>query len=86
MATKYRIAVPATLYFDAEFDGEPTAVNKQEALWEVMDASKETKRASDSGILDLSEHKQVWRDAVKVARAAGATDQEIAEAEKEGQE
>ena len=60
-------------------------MTKDEALWLVLDAARETKRASDSGLLDLSEQKREWRESVETALAAGATEREIATAEKEGQ-
>jgi hypothetical protein len=59
-------------------------IKKREALWDVMDAVQETRRASDSGLLDLSEQKRAWRDAISVARKLGATELEIKDAEKEG--
>lgn len=61
-------------------------MTKTDALWAVMDAARETRRASESGVLDLSEQKQSWRAAVDVARESGATESEIKEAEKEGSE
>ena len=60
-------------------------MTKEDALWDVMDATRETARAKQSGLTDLSEYKTAWRNAVQVARELGATQQEISQEEREGQ-
>jgi hypothetical protein len=61
-------------------------MRKTEALANVTEASRDTIRAKQSGIPDLSELKKAWWDAVETARNAGATEREIRFAEKEGLE
>jgi hypothetical protein len=59
-------------------------IGKENALWDVTEAVRGVRRANESGLYCLAEQKAEWRQAVVIARLAGASDAEIREAEKEG--